>query len=62
MFVINVSLKGIVKGEIYTSGDHCEVNVNECLRSPCENQGNCVDVIGSFTCLCQDGYTGEVIT
>ena len=25
----------------------------------CENDGTCVDEVDAYTCLCQEGYTGQ---
>lgn len=36
-------------------GTHCEVEVNECLSSPCLNQGKCVDQVSRFVCECPAG-------
>ena len=35
------------------------VDIDECESSPCKNNGSCVDGIGSYTCVCSQGYTGE---
>lgn len=34
-------------------------DVNECKRSPCQNNGTCVNNDGSYTCLCEPGWTGQ---
>ena len=34
-------------------------DVNECLVSPCATNANCTNVVGSYTCQCLDGYTGD---
>ena len=31
---------------------------DECLSSPCENGGTCVDLVGTFSCDCPPGLTG----
>ena len=32
--------------------------IGDCSTGPCENNGTCTDMIGGYTCHCQDGYTG----
>lgn len=32
-------------------------DINECLASPCVN-GNCSNTLGSYTCICDAGWTG----
>jgi hypothetical protein len=34
-------------------------NVNECLDDPCHAQASCADTVGSYTCTCNDGYSGD---
>ncbi|KAM9038773.1 coagulation factor X [Sarcophilus harrisii] len=36
----------------YRDGDQCENN-------PCQNQGNCKDGLGEYTCICMEGYEGK---
>ena len=33
---------------------------NECSSSPCQNGGTCEDQVGSYICLCTDGYEGSL--
>lgn len=33
--------------------------VNECSRSPCENGGECVDLLNDFRCDCVDNWKGK---
>lgn len=40
-------------------GPRCEVNVDECARSPCANGATCVDHINHYTCACPPGYAGR---
>lgn len=35
---------------------HCPDD-NECLRDPCAGRGRCVNLMGSYSCLCYPGYT-----
>uniref|UniRef100_A0A8D9AAV9 Protein crumbs n=1 Tax=Cacopsylla melanoneura TaxID=428564 RepID=A0A8D9AAV9_9HEMI len=42
------------------AGPRCEVNVDECIPSPCKNGGQCIDDVNAFICNCTNtGYTGE---
>jgi len=36
------------------TGKHCQVDINECLKSPC--QQTCSNLRGSFACSCRRGY------
>uniref|UniRef100_A0A7N6AVX0 Sushi, von Willebrand factor type A, EGF and pentraxin domain-containing protein 1 n=1 Tax=Anabas testudineus TaxID=64144 RepID=A0A7N6AVX0_ANATE len=38
----------------------CEAEVNECISSPCLNEGVCVDEVNKFTCSCASGFTGRL--
>ncbi|RUS91245.1 hypothetical protein EGW08_000957 [Elysia chlorotica] len=41
-------------------GSNCENDIDECSRdSNLCNHGTCVNSLGSYTCLCQDGYIGK---
>ncbi|KAK3713436.1 hypothetical protein QZH41_012473, partial [Actinostola sp. cb2023] len=46
----------------FASGQHCEVNINECNQSPspCGSGGTCIDGVNGFTCHCSTGYTGPL--
>lgn len=38
-------------------GNMC-VDIDECVSSPCQNNGTCHDGINGYTCECFPGYTG----
>lgn len=42
------------------TGRRCQIDVNECASSPCQNGGTCEDRIKSFICQCPPGYTGTL--
>ncbi|XP_076814750.1 IgGFc-binding protein-like [Clavelina lepadiformis] len=35
------------------------VDVDECLRSPCDDNAACTNTEGSYSCRCNEGYTGN---
>ena len=37
----------------------CFSDFNECDNSPCSPHANCTDTIGSYTCECKTGFTGN---
>ncbi|XP_071411660.1 protocadherin Fat 4-like [Pithys albifrons albifrons] len=39
-------------------GSLCETDIDECLPSPCHNDGTCHNLVGGFSCSCPDGFTG----
>ena len=34
------------------------VDINECLSSPCQNNGTCNNLSNKYTCTCAPGYEG----
>lgn len=40
-------------------GNFCEMNINDCINSPCENNGTCIDGVKDYSCKCYTGYTGN---
>ena len=41
---------------MFVAGQLCEVNINECESSPCQNGGTCIDRVNGFHCDCPYGY------
>ena len=37
----------------------CNSDGNECSPDPCQNGGTCVDLVGSYRCDCNKGYSGN---
>ncbi|GFX94272.1 sushi, von Willebrand factor type A, EGF and pentraxin domain-containing protein 1 [Trichonephila clavipes] len=40
------------------TGTLCDAEVDECLSSPCLNNGTCLDKVNDFACICPAGYEG----
>ena len=38
------------------------LDVNECLTTPCDANAVCTNTLGSFTCVCNPGYSGDGLT
>ena len=32
---------------------------DECTEDPCHDNATCSNITGSYTCACNDGYTGD---
>lgn len=41
------------------TGANCQVNIDDCASSPCQNAGTCQDGVNDYTCSCTLGYTGK---
>ena len=40
-------------------GAHCEHNIDDCLRNPCENGGTCYDGLNDYNCNCTSKFMGK---
>ena len=51
----------IFKGSIskLKPGNFICIDINGCGTNPCHPQATCQDTIGSFTCTCDAGYSGN---
>ena len=38
--------------------DFCLIDTVECASFPCQNDGNCTDLVAGFECSCRAGFTG----
>ncbi|XP_077990109.1 uncharacterized protein LOC144444534 isoform X2 [Glandiceps talaboti] len=45
--------------DIGWEGRNCTDNIDECLADPCENDGLCIDDIGTYTCQCSGQWSGK---
>ena len=41
------------------TGKNCDININECLNNPCQNNGTCVDKINDYECQCTADWGGK---
>jgi hypothetical protein len=38
------------------TGANCEITINECESSPCSRNGECVDLVNGYKCICYPGW------
>lgn len=46
-------------------GIYCQIDINDCEKSVCQNSGTCIDRVNSYECECAPHYTGahcELVT
>ena len=41
------------------TGMDCETKIDDCLGSPCQNNGTCIDGILNYTCDCTEDFGGR---
>ncbi|XP_013388160.1 neurogenic locus notch homolog protein 2 isoform X4 [Lingula anatina] len=41
------------------NGTLCDENIDECAVNPCQNGGNCTDLVATYRCSCPGGFTGK---
>ena len=39
-------------------GEHCEIEIDECIDEPCKNNGVCYDETNGYHCACPIGFEG----
>ena len=39
--------------------NHSISDINECLNDPCHANATCMNTLGSFTCACDDNFSGD---
>ena len=40
------------------TGTDCQTNIDDCEDVDCSGNGQCLDGVNSFMCVCDPGYTG----
>ena len=35
-------------------------DIDDCLSNPCQNGGQCTDLVNGFACICISGFSGEI--
>lgn len=40
-------------------GVNCDVNHDDCVGSPCQNNATCVDSVSDYSCVCGRGFIGD---
>ena len=45
--------------DFFFLGKTCEINVNECMSNPCQNNATCIDDVNGYVCECLHGFRGN---
>ena len=54
------STYNIITSHSVVSLVYCIVDINECLNETCSDvNAECVNNVGSYSCQCKQGYTGD---
>ena len=51
--------KTVKNTEVYKINLLNNLEINECESYPCSNGATCIDVIGSYHCVCLEGYNNS---
>ena len=55
------NIRALLQSNIFTCATL--LDIDECVeQSPCDGNAVCTNTIGSFTCACNDGYSGNGMT
>ena len=46
----------------YKSGTYLVLDINECDMGLCSANADCDNTVGSYTCQCQSGFSGDGVT
>ena len=49
----------IIAFPVRCEGQTCEVDINECVKSPCGNGATCFNTVGGYHCKCLPGFSGQ---
>eukprot|EP01130_Rhizamoeba_saxonica_P008323 TRINITY_DN3363_c0_g1_i1.p1 TRINITY_DN3363_c0_g1~~TRINITY_DN3363_c0_g1_i1.p1 ORF type:complete len:592 (-),score=133.99 TRINITY_DN3363_c0_g1_i1:29-1681(-) len=56
----NIGLLYTCDCELGWTGDNCDINIPDCPKIACLNNGTCVDGVNSYTCDCPPGFEGDI--